>query len=358
MVHMENNIATGKVDTIRGMITQNTLGRTFPPNPTFGGNVWLAEPHSGIDFDNIGPGSQATNAVELGEDLGIGTEWWEEEVTVRGEGWKEWVLGQVGTGGMTGTIKVTHRQLRYQGPGAPDQYVEFDKGVLKPGRYQVYVYFNHDGDNPAKNVPVTVWHEHGETTVRLDQSKQFEHVNARDHGYLVGVFDFGRGQGRVRIGTHEAAGDVYIRGVVLTRRKIFFADNDSSDVRLVGEWDRRDAEYAHYGANYLATHPRRGRASVTYPFSGLLERGKYDLYFWHRIGSKVASRKMPVIVHHADKTDTVYVDLQADGNRWRHLGRFVFDAGDGQWVRVTNEGTDNWIIADALKLVRCPTKDE
>lgn len=99
---------------------------------------------------------------------------------------------------------------------------------------------------------------------------------------------------------------------------------------------------------------RKGRAIVTYPFA-IEADGTYRVFITStEPGGR--STKTPVTVRHADGETTVRVNQNTVNNPFGLIpvGDYRFRAGQPATVIISNEGTDNYVIYDVVRLVRLP----
>lgn len=365
-VHFENNFADGHLDVRREnlMLFQNLIG-AVPKNPTYGGNVWNAAPHAGVDIGNIGVAPDARNPIGIEEDLGAAAEWWETDVVKTGGRWEEYVEVKPGsTAPGIGVVATTSRLLRHAGGASEPGWIEFNIPAPRDGVYEAFVYFKHNDEAAATNVPVSVFHGGGRSVILLDQRAQPKSLWARYHGYRLGSFALRAGLGKIRLDTKGTDGAVYVSCAAFVRRNLYSCDNEAPCAAAAGTWERAGLKPAnlkygigpHYGDDYLKARPGPDN-SVTYSFSGILEANLYDVYLWHVDGGPAASSRTAVDIRHNGGTRTVLVDMRSGGSRWKKLGRFPFTAGTGQFVRIRSDGADGAVLADAVKLVKAPDSE-
>lgn len=123
------------------------------------------------------------------------------------------------------------------------------------------------------------------------------------------------------------------------------ADNPAAEV--VGDWVASSFTSGFAGDNYLHdSNEGKGAKSATYRFHDL-EEVAATVYARWPAGTNRASN-VPITIDHAGGTVTVHVDQRQEG-AWHELGAFVF-AGEGA-VTISTEGTDGYVIADAVALV-------
>ena len=94
------------------------------------------------------------------------------------------------------------------------------------------------------------------------------------------------------------------------------------------------------GANYLQYIPL------------IPEKGPYQVYAWYPEGSN-RTTNAPYVIDYNGGTQTVYVNQQTNGGQWNLLGKYVFTAGTGGDVKITDGFPDagKVVIADAVKFV-------
>lgn len=87
--------------------------------------------------------------------------------------------------------------------------------------------------------------------------------------------------------------------------------------------------------------------------------GTYNVYVWYGAGGNRANNA-PFAVTHATGTTTVIVNQQTNGGMWFPIGQYTFNAGNGGYVRLTNDAqAGKNVIADAVKFeeVAPPDRD-
>ena len=80
--------------------------------------------------------------------------------------------------------------------------------------------------------------------------------------------------------------------------------------------------------------------------------GSYELRIAYSPNANRASN-VPVVVHHLGGTEEVRIDQRtrpAIGGLWTSLGRFEF--GTDAQVEIRTDGTDGYVIADAVQWLR------
>ena len=128
-------------------------------------------------------------------------------------------------------------------------------------------------------------------------------------------------------------------------------DNQSSQVSIHGTWSSSVAAPGFEGADYLHDQNNgKGNKSVT--FTPVLEEsGQYALYLrWTSFNNRASN--VPVDIVHAGGITTVTVDQRSNGGVWNLLGTFELLNDGSNSIRIRTDGTDGYVIVDALRLVR------
>jgi hypothetical protein len=110
--------------------------------------------------------------------------------------------------------------------------------------------------------------------------------------------------------------------------------------------------FCHHVAPY---DPNGGQRYAHYPLN-INVAGRYAVYEWHGIAQKHGDPEASNVlctIHHAGQHDEVTVDQQAQSGqgKWNLLGEFVFDTSPDQYLRISADGANGRVIADAIKLV-------
>ena len=133
--------------------------------------------------------------------------------------------------------------------------------------------------------------------------------------------------------------------------EIIVDNSDAGGVTFTGTWTTSTSSTSYYGTNY--THDGnsgKGAKSITYTPT-LTDAGEYDVYLQWNQGSNRASN-VPVDIARSGGTDSVVVNQRANGGKWMLIGRFNFSAGTSGYIKIRNDGTDGYVIADAVRFVK------
>jgi hypothetical protein len=124
-------------------------------------------------------------------------------------------------------------------------------------------------------------------------------------------------------------------------------DNNGSGTTKVGTWTDSTSAAGYYGSNYMHDgNVDKGNKSVTY--TAAATPGNYEVFARWTSGTNRASNT-PIDIIHSGGTSTVTVDQRSNGGIWYSLGTFNF--GSTAQVRIRTNGTDGFVIADAMRFV-------
>lgn len=125
-------------------------------------------------------------------------------------------------------------------------------------------------------------------------------------------------------------------------------DTDVSFVEFVGEWNTATTANGYHGTGYKTDLNTGGGKSVKY--TPMLSAGTYQVFLRWTSGAN-RGNNIPVDVNHAGGTTTVTVNQRTNGGVWYPLGTFQFAAGDSGNVTLRNDGSNGFVIADAVQFV-------
>ncbi|MCU7860803.1 MAG: hypothetical protein KZQ86_13455, partial [Candidatus Thiodiazotropha sp. (ex Lucinoma kastoroae)] len=200
--------------------------------------------------------------------------------------------------------------IRYSGTGT--NTFTWTPVIDTTGRYKVYARWTSQ-TNHASNVPYTITHNGGTTTVRVDQRIQGGEWN------LLGTYDFTQG------GQHS----------------ITLSD---------------DADGTYVIADAIMVVPEDAAGNTANWAFDISETGQYQVYAKWTANPNRASNASYVITD--DVTDTnMTVDQRTDGSIWNLLGTFNFSQGGHYQVSLSNQA-DGYVIADAIKVVSVNTNPD
>ncbi len=129
---------------------------------------------------------------------------------------------------------------------------------------------------------------------------------------------------------------------------------DETEAKLVGQWRYSTHTPPYVGLGYLHDQKEgKGKCSVTYT-PALPRAGTYEVRLSHCYNVR-RSTNTPVTIHHADGETTVRINQQRTPEHqrlFRSLGKYQFDRGKQNWVRISTDGTDGkYVIADAVQFI-------
>ncbi|WP_428265092.1 hypothetical protein [Haliangium sp.] len=238
--------------------------------------------------------------------------------------------------------------------GELDSY-RFTPDLEGPGTYRVMVW-NNCFSPRASNVPHTIVHEDGVTTVAVDQD-----CSSGSHGEWLelGTFSFAAGtDGYLEISDAGLPRGSFIGvdGARFLRDDVIVIDTDEPGTSRTGTWVDAAAASENYGLSSLYAH---GGVSSTYRFTpDFPSAGVYEVLVWNSCFSTRETRVPHTIVHDGGATT---IEVNQDCNTGSHglfdsLGVFSFATGTGGYLEISNEGlsSDGYVGADAAMFVPAP----
>ena len=130
---------------------------------------------------------------------------------------------------------------------------------------------------------------------------------------------------------------------------------DETEAELTGAWQYSTHTPPYVGIGYLHDQKSgKGEKSVTWR-PVVPEGGTYEVRISHCYNVRRATNT-PVTIRHADGETTIRINQQEVpdyGRLFRSLGTFLFEAGNGGSITISNDGTDpkQVAIADAVQLI-------
>ena len=128
---------------------------------------------------------------------------------------------------------------------------------------------------------------------------------------------------------------------------------DDTQARVVGTWKTSSATAGYVGAGYL-TDANEGKGEKTVTFTPQLPHaGRYDVRIAYTAERNRATN-VPVTVFHADGENMITVNQRQAptvAERFVSLGQYRFEKDGAGYVLVSTEGTDGFVVVDALQLV-------
>ncbi len=134
--------------------------------------------------------------------------------------------------------------------------------------------------------------------------------------------------------------------------------SNAANVTVVGTWIHpfpgANSSSLRYGDSYYQDDNTGvdGGKSVTFT-PALAAAGSYNVYLWWPGGSNRATNT-PIDVHHASGTATVSVDQKATDGVWNVIGTYNFSLGSTGYLKVRNDGANNFVMADAALFMPVP----
>ena len=129
---------------------------------------------------------------------------------------------------------------------------------------------------------------------------------------------------------------------------------DDADAELVGKWKASTFSPTYIGKGYVHDDQSgKGKKSARFAVR-LPDAGRYDVQISYTASGNRA-RNVPVKVEHSGPASHVNLDQTRkptiDG-LFTSIGIFAFDAGQTAAITISNEGTEGYVIVDAVRLLR------
>ena len=133
---------------------------------------------------------------------------------------------------------------------------------------------------------------------------------------------------------------------------------DELAVMKKGNWKLSTHTPGYVGSGYHHdNNTGKGNKSITYR-ANISKGGEYDVQVSYTDGSN-RSKKTPITVMHADGEQKIYIDQTkppAILGTFTSVGVFRFEPIERDVVQITTEGTEGYVIADAIRLVAIENK--
>ncbi len=132
---------------------------------------------------------------------------------------------------------------------------------------------------------------------------------------------------------------------------------DDSSATLVGDWKQSTFYKDFIGKGYIHDqHTAKGKKQVRFT-PRQLKSGRYDVQLAYNSAESRASR-VPVTITTAKGKQTVYVNqrIRPTDGAFASLGTFEFTGTKDEEVVVSNEGTDGFVIVDAIRFISAPVE--
>ena len=169
----------------------------------------------------------------------------------------------------------------------------------------------------------------------------FHDITTGNNGYAAGTgYDLVTGRGTL-------IANLLIPAMIGTPTPIIV---DNTQATLVGTWTASTYTAGYYGSNYITDGDTdKGGKSATFT-PDLPASGSYEVLARWTTGSNRAT-DVPFIITDASGTTTVTENEQIDNGTWESLGTYTFNAGTSGNVKISNAGTNGYVIADAVEFI-------
>jgi hypothetical protein len=136
---------------------------------------------------------------------------------------------------------------------------------------------------------------------------------------------------------------------------------DNSAATKTGTWGTTTSATLGYGGGYYTDNNANKTVPCTVTYTpNLAAAGNYDIYAWYTPGSTTGgtptrANNVPVTVTNANGSTALVLD-ESSGlcGSWNYVGTAAMVAGTGNAVTLSNTGTTDYVVADALRFVFNP----
>jgi len=134
----------------------------------------------------------------------------------------------------------------------------------------------------------------------------------------------------------------------------------SEDPEYDGNWSHTNdvsnawaLSYRGYRGAYAISYSPAGDGSSAAKFTPTIGvSGQYKVYEWHgSVDNKQSASNVPYEIRHAGGTETGTINQRNNIGKWNYLGEFNFNKGTSGNVKISTDGTNGIVIADAIRFV-------
>lgn len=128
---------------------------------------------------------------------------------------------------------------------------------------------------------------------------------------------------------------------------------DNPSATFNGTWSTATSATNKYGSDFrYSSINTSGTSTATYTPSIPTTDSRWYVYTWYPTVSNAYSATQHII-HHASGDTTVNVNQTTNAGKWVSLGQYTLNAGTGNYVRITNYGTNTSkrAVADAVRFL-------
>jgi hypothetical protein len=122
----------------------------------------------------------------------------------------------------------------------------------------------------------------------------------------------------------------------------------SKNLIVTGSWVYGDEVPGFYGYDYVHDG-NTGKGTKRFQFTAAMPRTGVYIVYMRWTASRNRASNVPVDIVHAGGVTTVRVDQRSRGGEWVALGSFPFQANQPVRVVVRTDGTDGYVVADAVR---------
>jgi hypothetical protein len=135
---------------------------------------------------------------------------------------------------------------------------------------------------------------------------------------------------------------------------------DDTQAKVVGTWKTSQVYPGYVGSGYLSDN-NEGKGGKTATFTPPIpQSGRYEVRLAYN-ADRGRAEKVPVTVFHADGENVVHVNQREQppiAGRFISLGTYRFEKDGAGYVLVSTEGTEGYVIVDALQFIAADARPE
>lgn len=235
-----------------------------------------------------------------------------------------------------------------------NKWIRFIPNIPEAGLYQVSMWHN---ENAAYSNDATVSISSASGTVNRP-------LNLRNNGgkwKLMGTFNFNVGSsGYLELqASTGTTGNVVVDAVRFRKvQPSYIVDSHVPGLSLTGSWTQVTGVSAAEGEVYYHDgNAGKGTKTANYSLT-LSEAETLSVYAqWiPSVGNGFGNASLiPVTINHAGGSTTLSLSQAHEGREGVYLGTYLFAAGSGTRVQISNTGTTGNVIADAIRFVKVPS---
>jgi hypothetical protein len=247
---------------------------------------------------------------------------------------------------ITGNACAYTTDFQWNAAGSGADTATWTPNLPQAGDYKVYArWVAHS--NRATDAPYTITYDGGSTTIDVDQT------TAGCAWNLLGTYPFAAGPASIVL-SDDADGYLIADAVKLTLVNPADMVLDNSEATYAGTWPVITGNACAYGEDFQWNEAGSGIDTATWT-PNISAAGDYSVYArWVAHANRATDA--PYTITYNGGSVTIDVDQTTAGCQWNLLGTYLFAAGTGGSI-VLSDDANGYLIADGIRLVSaasCP----